>query len=131
MSKVETMDKRGIVGGHNMDAFEKFAGENNVLIVSKAEISKGIYNIQYRAPKLDRDLNFTGEHKSPKIKTVYDPKIYSDEDILSLGQAAAAKKYREKYTEGGQRVYSSEKDGISFRIYENEVKGMIENIHPE
>lgn len=116
-----------------MEELEKFARNNNVLIVGKTEVSEGIYNIKYRAPALDRALNFTGEYKLPKVKTVYDPKVHSGENILSSGQAAAAKDYKEKYVEGGQRVYSSEHDGIIFRIYvdKKSTKGMIDNIHPK
>ncbi|WP_431809358.1 hypothetical protein [Brevibacillus agri] len=95
----------GIKGGHNLENFEKYILDNfgdQVKNINQAVTKTphpdipGIYEIKYKLPVYDGlstanggKGNFTGqwkEYKNPK--TVYDPKVFSDEQILKLGREA-------------------------------------------
>jgi hypothetical protein len=96
----------GIKGGHNLSNFEKFILDNfsdqvtdiSQVIVYKTQHPKvkGIYEIKYKLPVYDGKSmanggkgNFTGNWKVYRNpKTVYDPNIISDEQILKLGKEA-------------------------------------------
>lgn len=95
----------GIKGGHNLENSEQFILDNfgnQVKDINQAvtktphpDIS-GIYEVKYKLPVYDGlstangwKGNFTGqwkEYKNPK--TIYDPKVFSDEQILKLGREA-------------------------------------------
>ncbi|MEK5098914.1 EndoU domain-containing protein [Bacillus sp. FSL W8-0848] len=95
----------GIKGGHNLANFEKYILDNfgdQVKDINQAVTKtphpdiQGIYEIKYKLPVYDGMStanggkgNFTGqwkEYKNPK--TVFDPRIFSDEQILKLGREA-------------------------------------------
>ena len=122
LSEVENLTgSKGVVGGHNMHEFEKFAAENSFCISSKTEITKGIYKVEYQHPSKNRDGSLDGGYKSLKTKTVYNPNVYSDSDMVSMGQAAAAKKYYSEYIQQGKSQYNSEYNGIDFRVYVDKI----------
>ncbi len=95
----------GIKGGHNLENFEKFISDNfgdQIKDINQAVTKTphpnipGIYEVKYKLPVYDGMSsanggkgNFTGqwkEYKNPK--TVYDPKVISNEQILKLGREA-------------------------------------------
>ncbi|MEK4988584.1 CdiA family toxin C-terminal domain-containing protein [Listeria sp. FSL L8-0308] len=95
----------GIKGGHNLENFEQYILDNfgdQVKNINQAAIKTphpdipGIYEVKYKLPVYDGMSldnggkgNFTGqwkEYKNPK--TVYDPKLVSDEQMLKLGREA-------------------------------------------
>ncbi|WP_257143010.1 CdiA family toxin C-terminal domain-containing protein [Bacillus pseudomycoides] len=98
----------GVKGGHNFDNFKKFVLDNfgnQITDINQAIVTKtphqnidGIYEIKYKLPAYDGlstanggKGNFTGqwkEYKNPK--TVYDPNVISDEQILKWGREAMA-----------------------------------------
>ncbi|MBA4601226.1 CdiA family toxin C-terminal domain-containing protein, partial [Thermoactinomyces mirandus] len=91
--------KKGVIGAHNMDEFYhtlKETGINiNDLIISKEQHPKfpGLYNIKYKIPALTYDksgnLVSSGQFKVIKLpKTVYDPKVYLDQQIIQWGKEA-------------------------------------------
>jgi len=122
--------KKGVGGGHNLDAFNQAVLERNLKIVSstKHPTSEGITHIRYQIPAVDRAGNVTGYKNKIYEKTVYDPKLISDDKILQLGQDAAAKKYPDAVSQG-LREFSSEAGGIQFRVYVRDE--IISNFHPE
>jgi filamentous hemagglutinin len=123
--------KNGISGGHNSNAFYDAAKEYNVKIVSETPTGvKGITEVKYLIPTKDRAGNLTGDYKATtETKTIYDPKLFSDQKILELGQQAAAKGYKDAMaSKNGQANVSV--DGVNFRIYVDRTTGTVRNFHP-
>lgn len=118
--------KTGIKGAHNMKDFEALVEAKGIKIVSKTETpTKGIYEIKYEIQKLDKVGMPSGEMKAVKSsKTVYDPSIISDDEMLWLGQVAAASgEFNSK-----ERMFDAVAGGISFRVYHE--SSVVINIHP-
>lgn len=123
--------KNGISGGNNANAFYDAAKEYNVKIVSETPTgTKGITEVKYLIPTKDRAGNLTGDYKAtPETKTIYDPKIFTDQKILELGQQAAAKGFNDAMaSKSGQTNVSV--DGVNFRIYVDKTTGRVRNFHP-
>ncbi|MDN0122577.1 CdiA family toxin C-terminal domain-containing protein [Yersinia aleksiciae] len=123
--------KTGISGGHNSNAFYDAAKEYNVKIVSETPTGvKGITEVKYLIPTKDRAGNLTGDYKATtETKTIYDPKIFSDQKILELGQQAAAKGYKDAMASKNGQANASV-DGVNFRIYVDKTTGFVRNFHP-
>ena len=123
--------KNGISGGHNATAFYDAAKEYNVKIVSETPTGvNGITEVKYLVPTKNRDGSLTGEYKAaPETKTIYDPKVFTDEKILNLGQQAAANGFKEAMNSpnGTANVIAG---GVSFRIYVDKSTGTVRNFHP-
>lgn len=88
-----------VIGAHNMEEFVRTLKETGVdvnhLIISKTQQSNfpGLYDIKYGIPSLTYDKNGnlipSGQYKMIKQpKTVYDPNVYSDEQIIQWGKEA-------------------------------------------
>ena len=124
--------KNGIGGTHNLDIFNQIVAEKSIKIISKTEDStvKGIYQIKYQVPKVDKQLRPTGDYKKPRNKTVYDPAIHSDDKILQLGQEAAAKGLDNAIANNNSQ-FDSIVNGITFRVYVDLVNKVITNVHPK
>jgi filamentous hemagglutinin len=67
-------------------------------------------------------------YKDSMYKTVYDPKIIPDDEMLNLGQIAANTKFEEALS-AGKRIYDASAGGVNFRVYIN--NGVISNVHPK
>ncbi|WP_139348279.1 CdiA family toxin C-terminal domain-containing protein, partial [Dickeya dadantii] len=123
--------KKGISGAHNADAFYAAAKEYNVNIVSETPTeTKGITQIIYQVPSYDRAGKVTGYKAAELPKTIYDPKVFSDQKMLELGQEAAANGY-EAAMKQGQQAYDAQAGGVTFRVYIDKNTGMINNFHPK
>ena len=122
--------QKGITGGHNADAFYSAANQNGVKIVSENPTGiPGVTEIKYQIPAKDRAGNITGYKDKPLTKTIYDPKIVSDQKILELGQQAAANGYKSAIASGA-REYTNSAGGISFRVYLDPKTGTVTNFFP-
>jgi hypothetical protein len=122
--------KKGVLGGHNLDSFNQVATDKNLKIVSSTghPTVKGLTQIEYQIPSFDRAGNVAGYKNKVFRKTVYDPKVISDNQVIDLGQQAAAKGYQGA-TSQGLSQFTSEAGGIDFRVYiRNDI---IDNFHPE
>ncbi|WP_273802047.1 VENN motif pre-toxin domain-containing protein [Proteus vulgaris] len=132
VSKVDGFSqRRGISGGHNSDSFYKAVSDNSVKILSETLTDvEGITHITYQIPTKDRTGKLDGGYKNEVFeKTVYDPKFFSDQKILDLGQKASAKGYKEAMnSKDGQATATV--DGVSFRIYVDKTTGKVRNFHP-
>ncbi|WP_173662800.1 VENN motif pre-toxin domain-containing protein, partial [Glaesserella parasuis] len=129
--------RKGVIGAHNKENFINTLTQGGGRIVKEENSSvDGISHIHYEIPRLGRDGTPDGTYKaifSPK--TVYDPKKYSDEEMLKMGQEAAAKGYsllidrnrkNPKEYQDTQRI-----NGIDFHYYiDSENKG-VTNVHPK
>ncbi|HAB8811023.1 TPA_asm: transposase [Listeria monocytogenes] len=79
--------KRGIGGAHNSEEFFK----NDVEIVKQTPTDiPGVSVVEYRIPELDVKGNPTGRYKKMIYKkTIYNPKVISDEEYINRGLEAA------------------------------------------
>ncbi|QZY65256.1 DUF637 domain-containing protein [Providencia rettgeri] len=134
-----TMDKftqrAGVSGAHNADAFYGAVREKGLQIISETATGvKGITQIEYKIPTKDAAGKLTGNYKGngaePFKKTVYDPKVYSDQKILDLGQQAAANGYKDAIVKGLQS-YNAKAGGVTFRVYLDPKTKGVSNFHPQ
>jgi hypothetical protein len=111
-------------------------GENiDNLIISKTQHPKfpGLYDIEYKVPTLTYDksgnLVPSGQYKKVDLpKTVYDPKIYSDQQIIQWGKEAMAEGLSNKRIKG-RTVKGYSKNGMKFVGYLDD-QGKIKNFYP-
>lgn len=121
----------GISGTHNSANFLMAVNDNGARIVGvKPGSAPGLVTYEYAIPSKDKAGNVTGYKSSTFNKTVYDPMVYSDAEVMRLGQMAAAKGYHQAVG-NGVRQYSAEAGGIKFRIYIDKKTGEVTNFHPE
>ncbi|HFO7537682.1 TPA: contact-dependent inhibition toxin CdiA, partial [Escherichia coli] len=121
--------KKGISGAHNADVFNKAVVDNGVKIISETPTGvRGITQVQYEIPTKDAAGNTTGNYKGngakPFEKTIYDPKIFTDEKMLQLGQEAAAIGYSNAIKNGLQ-AYDAKAGGVTFRVYIDQKTGIV------
>jgi len=62
-------------------------------------------------------------------KTIYDPKIFSDEKILQSGQQAAANGYKDAIA-SGSRAFMATAGGVKFQVYLDQKTGTVTNFFP-
>ncbi|WP_325933648.1 CdiA family toxin C-terminal domain-containing protein [Leclercia adecarboxylata] len=117
------------MGAHNADAFNKAVADNGVKIISQEPSENGIIHIKYQIPAKDRAGNITGYKNEILEKTIYDPKVYSDEKILQLGQQAAASGYKDAIS-SGNREYTATAGGVKFQVYLDQQTGTVTNFFP-
>ncbi|MBS0057800.1 CdiA family toxin C-terminal domain-containing protein, partial [Yersinia sp. Marseille-Q3913] len=123
--------KTGIKGAHNADEFYSAATQNDVKIVSSTPSGiNGITQVKYQIPAYDRAGNIIGYKSAEYPKTIYDPKIFSDQKILDLGQQASSYGYKDAISKG-LRQYDSTAGGVTFRIYIDQETGAVRNFHPK
>ena len=82
--------KKGIGGAHNKE--QLLTNDIEIVKSTPHPTLEGVETIEYQMPKLDKTgTPIPGEYQSgvPKVKTVYDPNIISDEVYLEKGIQAA------------------------------------------
>ncbi|WP_447755349.1 two-partner secretion domain-containing protein [Pseudomonas nicosulfuronedens] len=123
--------RSGISGTHNLEAFNQAAATNGVKILSETPGSvKGVTTIEYQIPAYDRAGNVVGYKTQPFTKTVYDPKVISDQKVLDLGQQAASSGYKDALSKGLSQ-YDATAGGVTFRVYLDKATGTVTNFHPK
>ncbi|EKN5985703.1 heme utilization protein, partial [Yersinia enterocolitica] len=123
--------KTGIKGAHNADEFYIAANQHHVKIISETPGSvKGITQITYQIPAYDRAGKVIGYKAAELPKTIYDPKIFTDQKMLDLGQRASAIGYKEAMISKNGTA-NAIVEGITFRIYVDKNTGMVRNFHPQ
>jgi hypothetical protein len=123
---------KGVVGGHNLASFEKILTDQgwNVddLIVSKTPhpTIPEVYQIQYRLPALDRELKvIPDQYKNiSHPKTVYDPSVISNDQIIQWGKEAMA-----NGEIVGREIRGTASNGLKFTGYLDE-NGKVTNFFP-
>ncbi|MCC8354523.1 T7SS effector LXG polymorphic toxin [Bacillus sp. AF23] len=125
--------KKGIVGGHNLDEFNKALKSQGFnpddLIVSKKrhQSIEGIYEVEYKIPRKDMAGKIAEPVSYKNIKqpkTVYDPSKISNDKIYQWGQEAM-----QNGKVNGRLVEGTAANGLKFRGYLNEA-GEITNFFP-
>ncbi|MGM7724747.1 PrsW family glutamic-type intramembrane protease [Metabacillus sp. Hm71] len=123
---------KGIVGGHNLKHFEKAFKDQgwdiDECIISKREhpTIEGVYEIEYGIPKQDMEGKIIpGELKNvSQPKTVYDPNIISDEQMIKWGEEAM-----KNGTVDGREITGVSSNGLHFKGFIDE-SGEITNFFP-
>ncbi|WP_052737871.1 EndoU domain-containing protein [Bacillus sp. SA1-12] len=123
---------KGIVGGHNLKNFEK-AFKDQGWDIDECIISKrkhpsieGVYEIEYGFPKKDMEGKIIpGELKKVSHpKTVYDPNIISDEQMIKWGEEAM-----KNGTVDGREITGVSSNGLQFKGFIDE-SGEVTNFFP-
>jgi len=122
--------KRGVLGAHNMDYFNSTL-ESMGFPLEQLKVGepiphptiKGIYAQEYRLPAYDGRGNFIGFKNIPDPKTIYDPRIISDKQMLEWGQEAM-----KKGVITGRIIEGTASNGLTFRGFIN--NGVVTNFFP-
>lgn len=127
---------KGINGTHNRDEFLKQATSNRAILTERPTNVPGVTEIRYKIPAQHPDQSFMFDQHNNLIyqnnaltKTVYDPKIFSDNHIFRLAQDAAADGYSEAIAKG-YTFYYRKSQGILFKIFIEKGTGHIKNVTP-
>ncbi|AZK49063.1 hypothetical protein EIM92_15115 [Paenibacillus lentus] len=124
--------RRGVNGTHNSDEFHnalKSTGKDIENMISPEDITydvdfPGLATIKYKIPKSDGKGTYFDEYKYiGNPKTVYDPRIYSDQQIYQWGLEAMKNGYLNGYLICGEAS-----NGMKFVGYFR--NGEITNFHP-
>lgn len=139
IAKFEKFNKTTVSGAHNKVEFEALQKTKDIKILSTKETStKGVYEIEYQIPAYHpQKPGVISGYKRSEIKTVYDPKIYSDTKIIEMSQKASAIGFKDavnayQKSGGTARQYTTEYGGLKFRSYlEKNANGhiYISNVH--
>ncbi|MFP7476916.1 CdiA family toxin C-terminal domain-containing protein [Terribacillus saccharophilus] len=142
-------DRRGVSGGHNYSEFKKFFETNGKYKLE--EIQKfahpeidGIYDLEYRMLVEIKDYRGIGtgeykyipkENRDPLKKTIYDPAIISDEDIVRYGKEAIEEGIKkgqvdELIDQNKSMVSGTASNGLKFEGIKNLETGEIDNFWP-
>ncbi|MFP7253916.1 EndoU domain-containing protein [Terribacillus goriensis] len=142
-------DRRGVSGGHNYSEFKKFFETNGKYKLE--EIQKfahpeidGIYDLEYRMLVEIKDYRGIGtgeykyipkENRDPLKKTIYDPAIISDEDIVRYGKEAMEEGIKngqvdELIDQNKSMVSGTASNGLKFEGIKNLETGEIDNFWP-
>jgi filamentous hemagglutinin len=133
--------KTHVLGAHNMDEMYSLVKTEGIHIGTKTKIGKGIYELEYWIPKKAGNGPLAGQvvsySKAQYPKTVYDPKIYSNERMLEMAQNAASTKYVEKAkifeSNPARNQYLATYDGVNFQVYlakDKHGNTYVSNAHP-
>ncbi|MFS0655220.1 CdiA family toxin C-terminal domain-containing protein, partial [Bacillus sp. 179-C3.3 HS] len=146
-------ERNGVSGGHNYDEFKNYFDSKSNRYELESVVKKkhpsidGVFDLEYKVKyeKMDyTGTKGTGEYKiipnKEKVykKTIYDPKVISDEEIISLSKEAMVEGLnskreipllkQKKIKIQGQADYNGEK--LKFEGIMNSESGEIENAYP-
>jgi hypothetical protein len=126
---------RGIGGAHRLDEFMKAVQSGEVRIVSRTPhpTLKGVEQIKYQMQALDRSLKPTGQWKNEQLaKTVYDPTIISDEQMMLWGRQAFGEAVAAGRIKPGIREWDGvAPNGIKFHGYVDAKSGVVTSFFPK
>ena len=115
---------KGVVGGHNYDSFKKvlidagFDIDDCIINIKKHPTIDGIYEIEYRIPARQYGSNgeleiIPNQYKTIDYpKTVYDPAIISNEQMIQWGKEAM-----ESGTIAERKISGYASNGLKFEGY--------------
>ncbi|MDC4253544.1 VENN motif pre-toxin domain-containing protein [Acinetobacter baumannii] len=134
-TQIGSRNSQGSIGGsHNADSFNQALERSKSAIIGDPVIDPkypGLKTYNYQAPAVDRAGKPTGNYKDKQQKTVYDPKVISDQKMVSM-QMQAVKK-------GAELLLSMPKDkrevnvnieGDIFNVTRDRNTGKISNAFP-
>ncbi|MBU8895429.1 CdiA family toxin C-terminal domain-containing protein [Corallococcus sp. M34] len=121
--------KKGIGGAHSLEEFMKYSKEINIVKTEAHPTIQGVQRVHYQVAALDAAGQPAGTWKAKIFeKTVYDPKVISNEQYLQWGRQAAA----EAQAEGRlSREWSgTTPEGIRMRGYLDD-SGAVRSFFPD
>ncbi|CAI6053280.1 hypothetical protein PAECIP112173_01480 [Paenibacillus sp. JJ-100] len=140
---------KGVSGGHNYEEFKKFFSENgkySLQVVKKLEHPDvpGIYDLEYRMMVEIKDYTGKGtgkfkyipkEDKPPHKKTIYDPNVISNDEIIRLGKEAMEEgisrlQIEKLEAQNKEMIRGTSSNGLKFEAIRNIETGEIENFWP-
>ncbi|WP_145990729.1 CdiA family toxin C-terminal domain-containing protein [Planomicrobium sp. MB-3u-38] len=134
--KVEAFTRKsGIKGGHNIEEFNKYIVDKPITITTKTPhpTIEGITLIRYQYPKYYNGEVLEGEFNY-RLKTVYDPTVFTDDEMIQLGLEAMQNginagtiEFRPDSTTTINGVASN---GLQFTGFRNEFTNEITNFFP-
>ncbi len=126
-----------IKGAHTLESFNKFSEEKRPLkILSKEKISDGIYEIQYKAAKIERGkpaLKADGTYdflSNTYTKTVIDTTELSIEQVTSMAKEAFTSRGAYVTSKGDVYINGISKTGIKFEGWINPATKALESFYP-
>lgn len=121
--------KGGISGAHNKEEFMKSSFEINIVKVEKHPHIDGVEDIYYQMAELEKGVP-TGRWRARIFtKTVYDPEIISNEQMIQYGKEAIREAEKAgRITE--RMVVGTASNGLEIMLYVDESKNEITNFHP-
>ncbi len=124
--------KRGIGGAHNKE--QLLTNDIEIVKTTPHPSLEGVEKVEYQMPKLDKTgTTIPGEYQSgvPKVKTVYDPKIISDEVYMERGVQAANDALSKSPDSALPREWvGNDGAGVKWRGY-SDGNGNITSFYPE
>ncbi len=132
----EGIERKGVIGAHNQEKFLETLRQTGAkpedLIITTKESKQfpGIYEIGYVIPCKDKNGKFDlalGNRTIDTSKTVYNPIVYSDKEIVEWGKEAM----REGINAGkikGKQIFGESLNGMKFIGYIDE--GKVTNFFP-
>lgn len=120
-----------VSGGHNEVEFSRLVDDGKIEVVGEPEqLGNGIKVITYR-------VLGKADAKVLPTKTVYDPSVISDTQIMDLGKAAISKNYDEAFKtfeSSGMNKFTSSSGGINFQYYlgisKETGETIVSSVHP-
>ncbi|PSA89736.1 TopI - like protein YobL [Bacillus atrophaeus] len=139
--------RHGVSGGHNYEEFKKYFHNSEQYKLEEVKKNehpniKGIYDIEYRLKIEVKDYRGQGtgkfklepkEGKDPLRKTIYDPSVISDEEIIKLGKEAMENGLLKNQVDelGYQdKIRGTSSNGLKFEGFRNKETGEISNFYP-
>ncbi|MGG0824579.1 pre-toxin TG domain-containing protein [Paenibacillus turicensis] len=118
---------RGIGGAHNKEEF--YRNGVNILNVEKHPLMPEVEKVTYQIPSIDgKTGQVTGWKAKEYLKTIYDPKVMSDEEYIRLGKEAA----NNAHSKGklGREWDGYDKNGVKWMGY-TDSSGTVTSFFPE
>jgi len=122
--------KKGVLGAHNLESFDATLSSTGFpledLKVGEAvphPTIKGVYSQKYRLPAYDGRGNVIGYKDIKDPKTVYDPKLISNAQMLEWGNEAM-----QSGTITGRIIDGTASNGLEFGFLDD--KGNVTNFFP-
>jgi hypothetical protein len=118
-----------VVGAHNADAFFESLEKEGGVIRNTIRDSKfpGLIEYQYQLPKKDSAQTVVEGFKPVRTKTVYDPKIISDQKIAEMSSKAATQGQVFFDAQPLNREFTVKVDGYYFQVTKDTLTGKVNN----
>ncbi|MBQ2804103.1 MAG: EndoU domain-containing protein, partial [Lachnospiraceae bacterium] len=137
LEKIDGFDKKhnGIKGAHTLESFNKY-NERPVKIISKIEVSEGIYELKYQVGTLEKGKPVVAEngdyvwYQRVYKKTVVDTNELSTEELVTMAKEAFTG--RNYYTTSGNQLYinGTSSAGVKFEGWINKETGQLDSFYP-
>ena len=119
--------KGGLYGTHNQINAIDLLNQKGATYELTPTKNPGISELDYSYFNTAKNKTITGS------KTVYDPNVYSDQQMLDMSKVAGQKGFERYINDTSKTVHDISENGVNFRVYINFTpKGapFVGNVHP-